>query len=85
MAFDVRKLIQDLGGVTAVHKLMGGAVTLKAVEKWRERNKMPLRRFAELNAALVAAGRAPLSATAYLTTNQETTADDHGKRRRRAA
>lgn len=86
MAVSVRKLIADLGGVAAVHVLMSGKVTVKAVEKWHERDAMPLRRFAELSAAAKAADR-PFALDDYLTTTRERTkANDHGsKRGRRAA
>jgi len=48
---DAKKLIEHLGGITAVHELFQRAnqnITRKAVEKWSERGVMPNARLAKL-------------------------------------
>lgn len=47
-AIDIRKVIKDFGGVAALRRKLdarGVEVSRKAIEKWRERNRLPLETF----------------------------------------
>jgi hypothetical protein len=76
--FDVARLVQRFGNRSRLHARLvsrGHKVSIKMVEKWRERSRIPDKWLAEMMAMAQEEGK-PLDLNEYMTAQVNTGADD---------